>query len=141
MEHDPEQKQEQKHQSGAKRYGLFGVSAYPERSAVSETQRQSMARWAAGVVALLAIAVVFLVVTSSNSGGLTVTFDSQGGSEAASQSIPFGGTVAQPDEVVRPGYTLVCWSAVPDGSQPWDFERDTVSESLTLYAVWEPGPE
>lgn len=138
MDRDPKQKREGEVPSTARRYGLFGVSAYPKESGLDEKQRSSMARWAGVVVILLAAMVLFLVVAGSNSGGLTVTFDSQGGSAAARQSVPYGGTASDPGEVIRPGYTLVCWSLTPDGGQPWDFDSDVVCETLTLYAVWEP---
>ncbi len=126
---------------GARRYGLFGVSAYPERQGMEEEPRQSMSRWAGGVILFLMAGVMaLLLMAGSGSKGLTVTFDSQGGSEAAVQSVPFGGTVEEPDPVARPGYVMKGWSVTPDGSQPWDFDQDTVTEALTLYAVWEADP-
>ena len=124
--------------SGSRRYGLFGVSAYPEKQGMDEEKRRSMSRWAGGVIIfLMAGVLILLLAAGSGSKGLTVTFDSLGGSEAVIQSVPFGGNVEEPEPVVRPGYTLKGWSLTPDGSQPWDFENDTVREALTLYAVWE----
>ncbi|MCD8085006.1 MAG: InlB B-repeat-containing protein [Clostridiales bacterium] len=121
-----------------RRYGLFGVSAYPKKSGMDEAQQKSMGRWSSALVAVLAAAVVLLIIIGSRgSGGLTVTFDSQGGSVAASQSVAYGGTVEEPENVVRPGYTLICWSLYPDGSEAWDFSSDIVEEGITLYAVWE----
>lgn len=124
--------------SGARRrYGLFGVSAYPQKSGMDENQRKSMVRWANAVVAVIAVAVVVLVVLGAlSSDGLTVTFDTQGGSQAAIQSVQHGGKLTPPVDVVRPGYVLEGWSVTPDGSELWDFETDTVTETLTLYAVW-----
>lgn len=124
--------------SGSRRYGLFGVSAYPEKHGMDEDKHQSMSRWAGGVILFLTVVVLCLLLAAgSGSKGLTVTFDSLGGSEAAGQSVPFGGNVEEPPLVVRPGYTLKGWSITPDGSRPWDFDNDTVTETLTLYAVWE----
>ncbi|MCD7917053.1 MAG: InlB B-repeat-containing protein [Clostridiales bacterium] len=121
-----------------RRYGLFGVSAYPKKSGMDGDQQKSMGRWSSALVALLAAAVVLLlIVGAGNSSGLTVTFDSQGGSAAQSQSVAYGGTVEEPENVVRPGYTLVCWSLTPDGDEAWDFASDTVEEGITLYAIWE----
>ena len=37
--------------------------------------------------------------------------------------------------VIRKGYTLIGWF---NGDKPWDFERDTVSQAMTLVAKWEP---
>nr|WP_297173644.1 InlB B-repeat-containing protein [uncultured Agathobaculum sp.] len=124
--------------STRRRYGLFGVSNYPAKSGLDERQRASMARWAAGVVALLAVAVIVLLLISSKSPGLTVTFDSQGGSEAAVQHVKYGALAQEPEPVVRPGYTLAGWSIAPDGAPLWDFSSDTVTGTLTLYAIWLP---
>ncbi len=126
-------KQENQTRDGGKRrYGL-----YPSREGMSDPQRKSLARWANAFVALMAAAVLLLVVAgATGSSGLTVTFDSQGGSAAQSQSVPYGGLAAPPEAVARPGYTLTGWSRTPDGSEPWDFAADPVTEALTLYAVW-----
>lgn len=124
--------------SGSRRYGLFGVSAYPEKQRMDTDKRRSMSRWAGGVILFLSAGVLLLLLAAgSGSKGLTVTFESMGGSSAAVQSVPFGGTAEEPAQVVRPGYVLKGWSITPDGSQPWNFEIDTVTETLTLYAVWE----
>ncbi|WP_297197305.1 InlB B-repeat-containing protein [uncultured Flavonifractor sp.] len=141
MEDRPRQTPAQEESSGGsrRRYGLFGVSAYPQKSGMDDKQRKSMVRWANAVVAFIALAVVALVVVGTlSSAGLTVTFDTQGGSEAAIQSIQHGGKATPPEAVVRPGYTLAGWSVTPDGSEPWNFEEDTVTQPLTLYAIWVP---
>lgn len=121
-----------------RRYGLFGVSAYPKRQDMAESQRRSMAHWASVAVVLLCVTVLALLAAGTHSSpGLTVSFDPMGGSAAPAQSVPFGGNAEEPDQVVRPGYALVCWSLTPDGREPWDFAGDAVEENLTLYAVWE----
>ncbi|MCD8189586.1 MAG: InlB B-repeat-containing protein [Clostridiales bacterium] len=118
-----------------RRYGLFGVSA---GGGMSEDQRKSMARWATAFVVVMAAAFLILVVAGAGtSDGLTVTFDSQGGSEAVSQSVQYGDTAEEPENVVRVGYTLTGWSLTPDGAELWDFSSDIVEENITLYAVWE----
>lgn len=123
-----------------RRYGLFGVSAYPTKKGMAERQRRSMVRWANGVIVLVFAAILVLVIIGSHSGGLTVTFDSQGGSAVASQAVTYGNRVEPPGEVLRPGYSLVGWSVISDGSQPWDFDSDVVHEGMTLYAIWTPDP-
>ena len=124
-----------------RRYGLFGVSAYPEKSRMGDRQRSSMARWLSVIIGLMAVAVVLLLLFSSRSTGLTVTFDAMGGSQVSSQSVPYGGTLAEPEETVRPGYRLEGWSIAPDGYALWNFDTDTVRDTLTLYAVWVPDEE
>ncbi|MCC8099183.1 MAG: InlB B-repeat-containing protein [Clostridiales bacterium] len=129
--------EERESSSPQRRYGLFGVSTYPKKSGMDDAQRRSMGRWSSALVAVMAALVLILVIVGAgSSGGLTVTFDTQGGSAAESQSVPYGGIVEEPEDVVRPGYTLVCWSLYPDGSEAWDFSSDTVEEGITLYAVW-----
>ena len=141
MEQTPKREDPQRGSDGkGRRYGLFGVSAYPSKKEMAERQRRSMVRWANAVIVLAVAAILVLVIIGSRSGGLTVTFDSQGGSAVDSQSIPYGSKVEPPGEVLRPGYSLVGWSVIPDGSQPWDFDSDVVHEGMTLYAVWTPDP-
>jgi uncharacterized repeat protein (TIGR02543 family) len=120
----------------SRRYGLFGVSAYPSKSAMDPHQKRSMVRWLDAVIVLAAAAVVLLVILGAHSGGLTVSFDCQGGSAAATQSVKYGSLAQEPEDVVRPGYTLEGWSLDPDGGQFWNFETDAVTQGLTLYAVW-----
>lgn len=126
---------EEEHDDQPRRYGLFGISS---TGGMQESQRKSMVRWSTAFVLLLAAAFLFLIISGSiGSAGLTVTFDSQGGSEAVTQSVLYGGTVEEPENVVRIGYTLTGWALTPDGDRLWDFTSDTVVENITLYAVWE----
>ncbi len=125
-------------QPSGRRYGLFGVSAYPQKSPMDQKQRDGMVRALGVVIVLIAAAVILLMLFSQSSPGLTVTFDTMGGSELPSQSIQYGGTVEPPGETVRPGYVLEGWSIAPEGAALWDFEHDIVTDTLTLYAVWSP---
>lgn len=63
----------------------------------------------------------------------TVTFDTQGGTPVASQTVTENGTVARPSDPTRDGYTFKGWTL--DG-QPYDFGTP-VTGNLTLTAVWE----
>ena len=137
MTHDSSKSRPEAAPSG-RRYGLFGISAYPQKSPMDQKQREGMVRTLSAVIAVIAAAVVLLLLFSQTSPGLTVTFDTMGGSEVPSQSIQYGGTVEPPGETVRPGYVLEGWSVAPDGEALWDFEHDTVTDTLTLYAVWSP---
>ena len=69
-----------------------------------------------------------------------VTFDNNGGSTNASPSVM---TVAngaiinpEPSPPTRSGYAFEGWYIDEAGTIPWDWETDTVSGSLTLYAKW-----
>lgn len=135
MEQTPKHKPAQ---GGGRRYGLFGVSAYPDKKGVPDAQRRSMVRWINVVIVLTTAAVLLLIIMGSHSGGLTVAFDSQGGSTVDEQLVLFGGKAEPPGEVLRPGFSLTGWSVTPDGSQLWDFDTDVVREGMTLYAIWTP---
>ncbi|MCD8341510.1 MAG: InlB B-repeat-containing protein [Clostridiales bacterium] len=134
----PKEEKNETETAAPRRYGLFGVSTYPKKSGMDDAQRLSMRRWSSAFVAVMAALVLILVFLSSgSSGGLTVTFDTQGGSAAETQSVLYGDTAEEPEDVVRPGYTLAYWSLYPDGSEVWDFSSDVVEEGITLYAIWE----
>ena len=63
----------------------------------------------------------------------TVTFDSNGGSEVAEQTVIHGESVSAPDPApTRPGCTLAGWTL--DG-EDYDFS-DGVPEDITLVAKW-----
>lgn len=72
---------------------------------------------------------------SSSSTSYTVTFDSQGGSDADSVQVSRNQTVAKPDDPVRDGYRFDGWYTDPEGTQSYDFETN-VTQSFTLYAKW-----
>lgn len=62
----------------------------------------------------------------------TVTFDTQGGTPVASQTVTENGTVTRPSDPTRDGYTFKGWTL---GGQPYDFGTP-VAGNLTLTAVW-----
>jgi len=67
----------------------------------------------------------------------TVTFDSNGGSGVDSQSVSYGAAVIRPEDPTKEGYTFDGWYT-DDGifENSWDFDIDTVSGDMTLYAKW-----
>ena len=64
-------------------------------------------------------------------GAYTVTFQSEGGSEVASQ-IRANTPADQPADPTKEGYTFIGWY---DGEEKWNF-ADAVTEALTLTAKW-----
>lgn len=62
----------------------------------------------------------------------TVTFDSNGGSEVASQQIVSGYTAKEPDAPTKEGYTLNYWAL---NGVEYDFDTPITSD-ITLVAVW-----
>ena len=71
-------------------------------------------------------------ITGEVIGAYTVTFQSEGGSEVASQ-IRANTPAAQPDNPTKEGYTFIGWY---NGESEWDFETP-VTENLPLTAKWQ----
>ncbi len=68
----------------------------------------------------------------------TVTFDSAGGTEIASQEVVEGNKVVRPTTPAKKStqdeeYEFSGWY---EGDRLWKFEQDTVSENITLTARW-----
>ena len=63
----------------------------------------------------------------------TVTFDSNGGSKVASQSVETNKTATKPSNPTREGYTFLGWYL---NNQEYNFET-VVTKDITLVAKWE----
>lgn len=63
-----------------------------------------------------------------------VTFNANGGSSIASQSIIHGEKVSKPTNPTRSNYTFEGWYKESTLSTLWNFDTDTVESNLTLYA-------
>ena len=71
-------------------------------------------------------------ITGEVIGAYTVTFQSEGGSEVASQ-IRANAPAAQPDNPTKEGYTFIGWYS---GEEKWNFATP-VTTDLTLTAKWQ----
>ena len=71
-------------------------------------------------------------ITGEVTGAYTVTFQSEGGSEVASQ-IRANTPATRPADPTKEGYTFIGWY---NGESEWDFETP-VTEKLTLTAKWQ----
>ncbi|MBQ9867466.1 MAG: InlB B-repeat-containing protein [Lachnospiraceae bacterium] len=72
-------------------------------------------------------------------GNCTVTFDTGCDAIVSSQTVKRGGKITRPQNPVRTGYSFTGWyksSTSRDASYLWDFENDTVTNDITLYAGW-----
>ena len=65
-----------------------------------------------------------------------VTFNSNGGSDVDSQDVEHGKKVSKPADSIKDGYVLEGWYKDAELEEPWDFDTDTVTEDITLYANW-----
>ncbi len=90
-------------------------------------------------IALMVLVAVALTVWNAVHGGFVVHFE-DGGADTPieDQSIRYGKLIEEPETPLRPGYTLKCWSSTSEASIPWQFDTQTVTGDMTLYAVWEP---
>lgn len=49
-----------------------------------------------------------------------------------------GATIPEPEEPAYDGHFFDGWFQEPECETPWDFETDTVTSNITLYAKWTP---
>ena len=66
---------------------------------------------------------------------VTVTFESNGGSWVAAQTVNYNSTASRPDDPTRDGYTFAGWYG--DITLNWEYYfGNSVYENITLYAKW-----
>ena len=83
------------------------------------------------------VAIRPVIVKEGETGeSFTVTFDSQGGSKVASQTVKRGEKVEQPSDPTRSGYSFQGWYEEAECKNAWNFTTDTVTRNTTLYADW-----
>ena len=84
------------------------------------------------------IAVILIVVALElRSPGLTIMFDSRGGTDVASVSQMYGERLEEPEAPSREGYQFTGWYLDSGCYEQWDMENDTVQSDMTLYAGWQ----
>lgn len=66
----------------------------------------------------------------------TVVFDTDGGSTVAPQTVEEGGKVSRPEDPTRDTDTFEGWFKDDTLLEAWDFDADTVTGDITLYAKW-----
>ena len=66
----------------------------------------------------------------------TVTFDSNGGTNVEQQTLTSGGLVTEPTAPTKDGFTFAGWYSDIELTTAWNFETDTVTADITLYAKW-----
>lgn len=72
---------------------------------------------------------------------ITVTFDTNDGNEIeAIENLVYGNKVTAPTEPKKSGYTFAGWFSDEACTKAWDFDKDTVSADVTLYAKWNAIP-
>ena len=65
-----------------------------------------------------------------------VTYETNGGSEIEQSVVEDGSKLTAPKQPKRPGYLFASWYKDEDCTALWDFDKDKVTENITLYAKW-----
>ncbi|WP_159638974.1 InlB B-repeat-containing protein [Erysipelothrix anatis] len=77
--------------------------------------------------------------SGSTDGNVTVHFDSNGGSAIPTQTgLKKDTHIPQPNDPTRDGYRFAGWYTDTTLTRPWNFDVDTVHQTMTLYAKWRP---
>ena len=90
---------------------------------------------------IIAVCIAVIIITTALSllnPGYVVNFDSQGGTAVESGKYQYGDLLTGVETPTREGYTFGGWFRDPGCTLPWNLETDTVSEGMTLYALWIP---
>jgi len=84
-------------------------------------------------IAVFAMSAVF---TSCNKEKFSVTFDSNGGSNIATQTVSSGNKVEKPQNPTKDRYTFVAWYKDEGLTTDWNFTTDVVTSDITLFSRW-----
>ncbi|MHB9296527.1 hypothetical protein PilKf_02300 [Pillotina sp. SPG140] len=96
------------------------------------------------IIALCALAVLLVTACKdeddpapSAPATFTVTFNSNGGTDVDSiTDLASGATIEAPANLTKGGFEFVAWFKDAEFENEWDFEEDTVTANITLYAKW-----
>ncbi|MBQ0064823.1 MAG: InlB B-repeat-containing protein [Firmicutes bacterium] len=90
------------------------------------------------IAIVIGIVALFAVLTfGMNHRGYTVTFDSNGGTMVEPQKKMYGDHLDPVEPPTREGYEFLYWANDIFGNNPWNIEKDVVTEPLKLYAFWQ----
>ena len=86
------------------------------------------------IIIVVCLAVIFVVFAlEMRNPGFTITFDSKGGTDVASQNQMYGQLLEVPEPPTREGYTFTGWYKDYGCYELWNVEEDTVETDMTLY--------
>ena len=88
------------------------------------------------IAATVIFAIAFTSCKEDKEDIYTVTFNSNGGSEIAAQTVEEGAIVTKPDDPTRSGYIFAAWYREAALTNEWKFDTDVVTEDITLHAKW-----
>ncbi len=95
----------------------------------------SWLNWVIGVGFVLMVAlIIYLAVTTK---GLTVRFETYGGSPVPQQFVKYNEPVTRPPDPELNARDFAGWYKDEQYRNAWDFGWDTVQQDLVLHAKWE----
>ncbi|MBO0413198.1 InlB B-repeat-containing protein, partial [Enterococcus hulanensis] len=65
-----------------------------------------------------------------------VTFETDGGSTIAKQTIEDGAKATKPSDPTKAGYDFTGWYKDKDCKEAFDFDKEVITEATTIYAGW-----
>lgn len=68
-----------------------------------------------------------------------VTFQTNGGNDIPHAVVNYGSEIIKPMNPTKDLHSFIGWFADPALTKPWNFDTDTVSGHMTLYAKWKAG--
>ena len=92
------------------------------------------------IIVVCILAMLLLVAMEMQDPGLTVTFDSKGGTDVPSQKQEYGDLLALPEPPTREGYAFTGWYIDYGCTILWDAAQQTIQSDMTLYAGWQTLP-
>lgn len=84
------------------------------------------------LIAVLVAVTLFIVAH----GGFKIKYDSDGGSYVSEVTAMHSEKLNEPETPQKEGYEFTGWYRDRALTEKWNFDTDTVSESMTLYAGW-----
>lgn len=83
------------------------------------------------------LVIVLVVAIDLMDPGITVSFNSLGGTDVAPQEYEYGELLEEPVPPTREGYVFTGWYKDSACFEPWNPETDIIEMDTTLYAGWE----
>lgn len=85
---------------------------------------------------MVALAAMCFVACGDSVTKYTVQFETNGGSEIASQEVEEGAYATQPEDPTKTDYIFNGWYADAELSETFDFETQAITTDTTVYAGW-----
>ena len=89
------------------------------------------------IIAACILVIIVVVALNLINPGITVSFNSLGGTDVAPQEQEYGKLLEEPVSPTREGYVFTGWYKDTACFEPWNMDSDIIETDITLYAGWE----